>query len=121
MNLFAWYRTLIRGLRRTSATYTTQRVEELPDDLARRTVYLVGSPAWAAALSCPCGCGAIVQLSLLNNDRPRWRLRTDRRGAPTIYPSIWRTQGCRAHFFLRQGRLYWVPAYTTQRFLSRNP
>lgn len=84
------------------------RVNELPDTLKPRSVYLIGGGApWCAALLCPCGCRAVLQLSLLDDDSPRWRLLLDCDGLPTLVPSIRRTQGCRSHFYLRRGRVVW--------------
>ncbi|WP_425373246.1 DUF6527 family protein, partial [Klebsiella pneumoniae] len=31
----------------------------------------------------------------------------DGKGRPTLYPSIWRTTGCRSHFWVRIGRIHW--------------
>lgn len=84
------------------------RVDELPDVLKQRSLYLIGDGApWSAALLCPCGCRDVIQLSLLHGDSPRWRLSFDGDELPTLVPSIRRTQGCRAHFFLRHGRVVW--------------
>ena len=86
------------------------RVEELPDVLEGRTLYAIGEEQpWAAALLCPCGCKDTIQLSLLTDDYPRWRLRIDARGAVSLYPSVWRTVSCRSHFFLRHGVILWCP------------
>jgi hypothetical protein len=84
------------------------RVDELPDVLKQRSLYLIGDGApWSAALLCPCGCRDVIQLSLLHGDSPRWRLSLDGDELPTLVPSIRRTQGCRSHFFLRHGRVVW--------------
>jgi hypothetical protein len=84
------------------------RSEELPDKLKKHKLYAIGEGVpWLAALQCPCGCGAIVQLSLLENDRPRWRLRQEKDGTATLSPSIWRSTGCKSHFFLREGLIVW--------------
>jgi hypothetical protein len=86
----------------------THAVEEIPDSMDRRFLYLIGEGnPWAAAMLCPCGCGETIHLSLLQNDSPSWRLRLDRGGLPTLAPSVWRTKGCRSHFFLRQGNIVW--------------
>jgi hypothetical protein len=84
------------------------RSEELPDKLKKHKLYAIGEGVpWLAALQCPCGCGEIVQLSLLENDRPRWRLRKEKDGTATLSPSIWRSKGCKSHFFLRNGLIVW--------------
>lgn len=82
---------------------------EEPDDLATRTVYVVGEGAhrWYAAFDCPCGCGDVVKLSLVPGDRPGWRLLRHWDGTASIAPSVWRHVGCRSHFWMRRGRIDW--------------
>ena len=83
-------------------------VDELPDSVAQRRLYLIGNGVpRSAALLCPCGCGEVIQLSLLPDDSPSWTVSFDRDGLPTLSPSVWRTKGCRSHFFLRHGRIVW--------------
>ncbi len=48
-----------------------------------------------------------IQLSLLETGSPRWRLSVDRKGVPTLAPSVHRTRGCKSHFFPRAGRIDW--------------
>lgn len=87
----------------------TTDVEDLPETLDPRALYLIGLPnPWSVALLCPCGCSETIHLSLLSGDSPSWTLRLEGRfKLPTISPSIWRTKGCRAHFVLRQGEIVW--------------
>lgn len=106
--------TLTRVLRRCflhlfvptfKAIYTT----ELPKRFRKKTLYLIGEhESWFAALLCPCGCQALIQLSLLREDSPHWTVRLDRSGLPTLRPSIRRTAGCRSHFVLREGLVHWI-------------
>ena len=88
----------------------TEAVEDLPDVIEPGRVYLVGdsSVPWSAALLCPCGCDSAIQLSLVKNDRPRWRVKRHFNGTVTLHPSIWRSNGCRSHFFLQRGRIVWA-------------
>lgn len=90
--------------------YRIEYTKEVPDELAPRTLYLIGtfSRPWSVALLCPCCCGAPIQLSLLHTDSPRWRIDISFWGLVTIQPSIWRTTGCRSHFFMRAGHVIWV-------------
>ena len=83
-----------------------------PDETAPRTVYLVGEGAglWKAVLRCPCGCDAMIQLSLHQVGRPRWVATPHLDGRITLRPSVWRTTGCRSHFILDRGRVYFVGA-----------
>lgn len=89
--------------------FATEVVQDLPDVLEPQRVYLVGDESlpWSAALLCPCGCGAVIQLSLVVHDSPRWRARRHFIGSVTLHPSIWRKRGCRSHFFLRRGGIVW--------------
>ena len=91
-----------------TSQFTVVFATELPDDPESDRLYLIGErKPWLAALRCPCGCRNLIQLSLLEDDAPRWRLRMRRRKRPTLSPSILRTSGCKSHFFLRDGRIFW--------------
>ena len=93
---------------RLGPLFGTKSVDELPDRLKARTLYLIGIPKpWSAAMVCPCGCGELIQLSLLPNDSPSWRLHWESGKKPSLEPSVWRTTGCSSHFFLRRGRIVW--------------
>jgi hypothetical protein len=83
--------------------------EDLPDEFSENTLHVAGEQGnyWCAAMSCPCGCGALIHLSLVAADDPSWKLRFDRSGRPSLTPSVWRTSGCKSHFFLRAGRIEW--------------
>jgi len=83
-------------------------VDELPEKLKRQYLYLIGAQIpWSAALICPCGCGEVIHISLLSDDSPCWKLRLSAEKLPTLSPSVWRKQGCRSHFFLREGNIVW--------------
>lgn len=99
-----WYRTWLDG--RPPLRYLL--VDELPDNLDPNIVYLEGDPPWVAVFACPCGCGQNISLSLIPNDRPRWTARRHWDGTLTLNPSVWRTRGCKSHFFLRHGKILWV-------------
>jgi len=77
---------------------------------------LVNSPtrSWKSALEAvdpgsaarSCGCNEIIRLRLLANASPSWRVSLDRRAACRhLAPSVWRTKGCRSHFFLREAAI----------------
>ena len=88
-------------------------VDEEPETLRSGIVYVVGTGAkpWAAALKCPCGCREIVWLNLLDaEDRPVWEIAMHPNQTITVYPSVWRTVGCRSHFSLWRGKIIWAPA-----------
>ncbi len=89
--------------------YRLVRVAEFPQHLKRHRIYVEGEGASScfATMLCPEGCGTAITLSLLAEDRPRWRLTEHRNGAVSLYPSVWRTRGCRCHFVLHRGRIQW--------------
>ena len=106
-----------RWLRSVQAGWSSPRkfriaeTEELPDKLKKFTLYAIGEGSpWLAALQCPCGCGDIIQLTLLENESPRWSLRREKDGTATLFPSVWRSKGCQSHFVLKRGVIFWCSA-----------
>ena len=88
--------------------YKAVTTPDKPRRLAPTAVYIVGDKRpWLLLMVCPCGCGATIQLNLLPEDRPCWQLTTHVDGTISAHPSIWRTEGCRSHFFLRRGSIKW--------------
>lgn len=103
-----WYRGLFRRKpkpRGVAYFEADELPQELPDfDLA---VAREDGTLWTAGMHCPCGCGRRLEVMLLPGVKPRWDLRVDARGLPTLHPSIWVKDGCKAHFFLRAGMVEW--------------
>jgi len=99
-----------RWQRRFHFFVETASVQELPGQLNPALMYLVGEGTylWFVAFLCPCGCGDIVQLSLIPEDTPKWHLTEHWNGSITLHPSIWRNKGCRSHFFVKKGMVWWV-------------
>ena len=60
----------------------------------------------SAVFACPCWCRDVLVLNLDRAAGPAWRLRF-RRGGPALMPSIWRTTGCKSHFIVWDGRIWW--------------
>jgi hypothetical protein len=86
-----------------------QRVDEFPDDPIPYTLYVAGDEhcLWGAAMLCPCGCGDLIQLNLLKEASPYWSVRLSSDRSVSLFPSVWRSKGCRSHFFVRDGRVDW--------------
>ncbi|MDH0961155.1 DUF6527 family protein [Pseudomonas chengduensis] len=82
----------------------------LPSQLPFRSLLLVrdGSEDWCVGFKCPCGCGRTIELSLPEDVTPRWTCCIDSLGRPTLYPSVWLKNGCKSHFWLRDGKVTWV-------------
>jgi hypothetical protein len=104
--IWRWLRELVHPDR---ARLRVVRCDELPLKMATEAVYVLGEGPnrWFAALLCPCGCRSLVQVSLLPDAEPRWTLTEHTDGSISLYPSIWRKVGCRAHFFVRRSTIVW--------------
>lgn len=89
--------------------YRGASVEEFPDRFEREKIYLAGegNNLWGAAMVCPCGCGAVIELNLLTQVRPCWSVQQHPDETITLAPSVWRQKGCRSHFLIRRGRIIW--------------
>ncbi len=85
-------------------------IEDLPKTFVSNIVYLIGEKEnlWQAALICPCGCNSIIQLNLLKESRPRWKVYFDKKNNLSLSPSIHKTSGCKSHFFLTKGKIEWA-------------
>ncbi|SOF01747.1 hypothetical protein SAMN05446635_9854 [Burkholderia sp. OK233] len=83
--------------------------DSLPEKLPRFGLVLARDEDedWCIGMRCPCGCGQTIELMLLREVKPRWDLVVDVGGYPTLHPSVWRQRGCRSHFWLKDGRVYW--------------
>jgi len=83
--------------------------DSLPAKLPRRDLVLArdGGDDWCVGMRCPCRCGRVIELLVIAEAVPRWDLSIDKRGAPSLSPSVWLKTGCRSHFWIRQGRVYW--------------
>jgi Family of unknown function (DUF6527) len=83
---------------------------DVPESVERQTLAVAGSrtrPKWAV-FECPCGRGHQLVMSLSPEHWPAWRLEEHQDG-PTLAPSIDSHRPHRCHFWLRQGRVTWVP------------
>lgn len=82
-----------------------------PDQLLTKHLYVCRDDGenWSAAMRCPCGCGDKLEMMLLEEAKPSWKLKTQDQTPPTLHPSVWRQSGCGAHFWLRDGHIHWCP------------
>src|SRR5262245_17096273 len=105
MSIFFLLRRLICWFRGTSVPLRTLVVKEMPDEPNERIVYIYrsGGAAWGLGFLCPCGCEEVIELNLITQTRPCWKIQTKWDTTPTIHPSVWRKVGCRSHFWIRDG------------------
>ena len=88
--------------------YLMQTAPETPATKELRENVIVleirdGYLKWAH-LVCP-QCGDHIQLPLAGKER--WSVNVDYLRRPTLAPSIWETDTCGAHFFVKKGELLW--------------
>lgn len=89
--------------------FRTVYVDDMPEDYKKKSIYIVGEDnPWYAIMLCPCGCNEIIRLCLQDEVSPSWKLKFHSRNeSVSLYPSVWRTSGCRSHFFFIRGRIEW--------------
>lgn len=63
----------------------------------------------ALVMQCPDGCGEVLTVNLDPRTDKAWRL-FRKSGKVTLYPSVWRDTGCKAHFILWSNTLLWCDA-----------
>ncbi|MBU1358731.1 MAG: hypothetical protein KKC85_17480 [Gammaproteobacteria bacterium] len=108
MNLQRWWRNTKERWRPWRRLRVTDG-DTLPARLPSRDLVVARDDGedWSVGMRCPCGCGDTIELMLVAEAKPRWSLTFDRRGRPSLSPSVWRRAGCRSHFWVRGGRVDW--------------
>ena len=93
--------------------FTFTRVEDVPDELKKGIVYIVGDKGyeWLIAMTCPCGCKEQILLNTLKETKPCWRFVCYKSGIVTVNPSVNRIRNCRSHFTITKGILKWWDEY----------
>ena len=91
-------------------SYQTRIVKgDVPARLQRRIIYLVQEDGYSEHVSmlCPCGCGQLLHMNLIPDERPCWQVTEHPDGTLSLHPSIWRKKGCKSHFWFQRGQIYW--------------
>jgi hypothetical protein len=83
--------------------------EDIPTKLKKKIIYVIteDDEPWHVAMLCPCGCLETLQMNLIPDERPVWRLEINKKGYATLNPSIWKKKGCKSHFWFREGCIFW--------------
>lgn len=58
-------------------------------------------------MRCPDGCGETLTINLDRRTGKAWRLRVNKDSTVSLYPSVWKADGCRSHFVVRNSRIIW--------------
>ena len=110
VRLWQWILRLVLGDRPAKRPgVVVEFFDDDPENPEGGKLYLIGGRqhAWKAVMVCPCGCEGLIELNLAPPGRPLWRV-VGPEGTPvTVHPSVWRTTGCRRHFWIRNGEVVW--------------
>jgi Family of unknown function (DUF6527) len=112
--MFAWVKhrigQLLRRLLGRPQRYRGKRVSDIPDRLESGVVYIVGEDGydWSAVMKCPGGCGKMLEMNLLPDAAPVWRVTEHENGSISLRPSVGLKTGCRCHFVLERGLIRWA-------------
>lgn len=79
-------------------------------EAAGDAVLIRRGPVRALVLACPDGCGDVLTVNLDKRAGNAWRLYGDGNDL-SLYPSVWRDGGCKSHFIIRRGRIWWFGPY----------
>lgn len=71
------------------------------------TVMVVRGRPRTLVFKCPDGCGDTVTLNLDGRAGKAWTL-YQRRSGLSLYPSVWRDNGCESHFIIWNNRVLWL-------------
>lgn len=72
------------------------------------TIVVRGIPR-TVVMMCPDGCGETIAVNLDPRADKAWK-KYEHHQKLTIYPSVWRDTGCRAHFIVWNDRILWCDA-----------
>ncbi|MBK8945436.1 MAG: hypothetical protein IPM32_09225 [Ignavibacteriae bacterium] len=89
--------------------YSYNICDDFQENVSKNTICLIGyeSNFDFLEMKCPCGCNELIKLSLVEFDKPHWKVKffNDR---ISVSPSIWRNKGCKSHFFVKNSKIIWV-------------
>lgn len=108
--LFSWRDRFPWPRRKLRVVQIVAAADEIPDHLPRKGAVVVGSlenPTWVA-FDCPCVDRHRVMLNLDPRRRPAWTMQSSE--PLTLRPSIDELlDQKRCHYFIRGGKVQWVP------------
>lgn len=103
---------LIFNLLASRRRYQTEWVEDLPEDVQRDTVYVIGGrqhPFYAAVVCPRRACRQVIHLELSEQATKPWRLAEHQDGTISLAPSVHVTgMSCRCHYWFREGHVRWA-------------
>ncbi len=107
MTVFKWIYNL------WSPAYKTVWIEDLPEILKKRIIYIVGGKEcpFQAVFLCPKNCSKkiILNISKQHKKSERWKISVHKNGTVSLSPSIWmKSLNCNCHYWFKKGRIIWT-------------
>jgi len=62
-------------------------------------------------LSCPCGCGEHFPINLDSSAGSAWRIYRNRHSGLSLFPSVWRENGCMSHYIIWHDKIFLFGRY----------
>jgi hypothetical protein len=113
MKTISWWQWI--PIFRWRVVATVDSADVVPRRLPRNGAILVGhrvQPKWIV-FDCPCRRGHRIMLNTDPSRMPRWSLSDSRR--LSIFPSVdYHGSSYRCHYFVRSGKIRWVPGEDAQ-------
>jgi hypothetical protein len=104
----SWWSRFRRRKKISRVRHVTS-MNQVPRQLGS-TLFVVensGIPKWAV-FECPCRCGSRVDVNLMGQTNPHWKLIKHGKEV-SIQPSIWQPlERCGSHFFVTRNKIRWV-------------
>ena len=102
-------RERLRAFFKRSKTHHSVIVEEMPGNLKPGILYIFDNAGyhWQMVMLCPCGCGDVLFINLVDTHNPYWKYYLDNRSRITLRPSLHRKDRCRSHFFITKNKINW--------------
>ncbi len=100
-----WWNKLVKIF---SSQYSYKIVQDIPNNIEPVIIYIIkdGMVADTLVFKCPCGCGNVIHLNLLNDTSPCWRYKIQKKKI-SISPSVRALKGCKSHFWITNGNVDW--------------
>ena len=110
----SWY---LHRRRRTYLVRTriVSRMSDVPEKLDGQA-YIVkrnGKDMWLV-FDCPCSSGHKLVLNLSRSRYPFWQTKL-KKNVLNVLPSVWVTDECHSHFFIKNNDVVWARDVTTHR------
>ena len=113
-----WFLSLFR------IKYKTVWIEDLPRNLKKRNVYILGGRKYPfqAVFLCPKNCKKKIFLNVSKQHKKweRWKITEHKDGTISLSPSIhMKTLDCNCHYWFKRGQINWTGGKSGFLFFKR--